>query len=72
VRTVASEAENREEMAESIAVALSRDHHVPPLKQYVNSTRRFGFQEFAETCEEVPAERHFLIQEEQDQSHNSV
>jgi len=52
IRTVASEAETRDEMAECIAVALSRDHLVPALKQYVNTTRRFKYREYIEACEE--------------------
>jgi len=52
VKTVAIEADSKEEMAECIAVALSRDHLAPSLKQYVDTTRRFKYRDYIETCEE--------------------
>jgi len=52
IETVAGEAENKREMAQSFAVALIRDHLNPQLKNYMDTSRRFGFKEFLETCEE--------------------
>jgi len=49
---VAQEAETRDEMAECLTVALTRDRLTPALKQYVDTTRRFKFREYLETCEE--------------------
>jgi len=52
IRTVASEAESKDEMAKCVTVALMREHLVPDLKQYVETTRRFKYRDFFETCEE--------------------
>jgi len=39
-------------MAECLAVALTRDQLVPPLRAYVDTIRRFKMREYVETCEE--------------------
>jgi len=39
-------------MAECLTVALTKDRLTPALKQYVDTTRKFKFQEYLETCEE--------------------
>jgi len=52
IKTVAIEAESKDEMAECIAVSLSRDHLLPALKHNVDTTRRFKYRDYIETCEE--------------------
>jgi len=52
VRTVAQEADTRDEMAESLTVALTRDRLSPALKHYIDTTRRFKFREYLKICEE--------------------
>jgi len=52
VKNVAAEADTNDEMAECLAVAHIRDHLFPPLKQYIDTTRKFKFKECMETCEE--------------------
>jgi len=49
---VTREADTKPDMIECITVALVRDHLVPGLKSYVDSARRFGYEEFISSCEE--------------------
>jgi len=52
LKTLSQEADTRDEVCECITVALTRDRLAPSLKQYVDTSRRFGYREYRETCEE--------------------
>jgi len=49
---ITRDADDKEEIIECISVALLRDKLVTPLKAYVDSSRRFEYPEFMNTCEE--------------------
>jgi len=49
---VTREADNMPDMLDCLTVALLRDKLVPNLKGYVDSARRYGFEEFLSSCEE--------------------
>jgi len=49
---VTKSADTKPDMIECLTVALVRDHLVPGLKGYVDSSRRFELEEFLSTCEE--------------------
>jgi len=52
IMTVAKGSTTMMEMAQRIAVARLRDHLVPPLKTYVDTGKRFQFEDFVCGCEE--------------------
>jgi len=52
VGQVVREADDKTAIIERISVALLRDKLVPSLKSYVDSSRRFDYDEFMDTCEE--------------------
>jgi len=52
IKKVACEANSKDEIADCVAVALTRDRLVPLLKAYVDTARRLKVGEFIETCEE--------------------
>jgi len=49
---VTREADDKQQILECLTVVLLRDKLVPGLKSYVDSGRRFGYEEFLSTCDE--------------------
>jgi len=49
---VTKEADDKQQILECLTVVLLRDKLVPSLKSYVDSSRRFGYEEFLSACEE--------------------
>jgi len=49
---ITREADDREAMIDCISVALLRDKLVAPLKTYIDSSRRFEYGDFMNSCEE--------------------
>jgi len=52
VKKVACDAESKDQMTDSITVALMRNRLVPSLKSYVDTARRFQIGDFLGTCED--------------------
>jgi len=52
IKAVAGDSETIDEVAERMAVAIARDHLVPPLRTIVDTGMHFAHKQFVEACEQ--------------------